>query len=309
MKARLFGLMQRVLALLPVRHFKRLPGVARVYTRIYRTLKPHGIKEIACVGQRMVVHLHDEGIARQLLIKGIYEEEETHFFQQWLKPGMAVLDVGANFGYFTLLAAQAVGPSGMVLAFEPEPANFALLEQNIALNGHAHVRAFALALSDREGSVALFKDPANLGNPSFSEHNVPASGDEVEVPTTRLDALLAREAGMPARFDFLKMDVQGAKALVLAGAKALLARDRPWLLIEVWPKGLRNMGADPKALLEELESLGYTATRVSRDPARATALRPSDILRICERREDGEDFMNVLFRAAAAPDSSPSRRA
>ena len=305
MRARLFGLLQRVLAPLPVRHFKKVPGVAWVYTRIYRSLKPHGVKEIECLGHRMVVHVHDEGIARQLLIKGIYEEEETRFFLDWLKPGMAVLDIGANFGYFTLLAAKAVGREGRVVSFEPEPANFALLARNIELNGYTHARGYPIALSDHAGTVRLFTDAANLGNPSFSEQNVPASGRFVDVPTVTLDAFLAGERDMPARFDLLKMDVQGAEALVMAGAKELLARDRPWLLLELWPKGLRNMGADPLAFLRGLGSLGYTARRVSASGESGEKLDAEDVLRLCERREEGEDFMNLLFEPSLPPAHLP----
>jgi FkbM family methyltransferase len=295
MKEFLFRSLQRVLAPLPVRWFKKLPGAAFIYTTIYRSLKPHGIRELQCVGHRMVVNTHDEGIARQLLIKGIYEEEETHFFLEWLEPGMAVLDIGANFGYFTLLASKAVARSGRVLAFEPEPANFALLEKNIQLNEYPQARAFALALSNREGTVRLFTDSANLGNPSLSAGNVPPSSAHVDVRSVRLDDVLASEKDVPGHFDLVKMDVQGAEALVIEGARELLKRDRPTILMEFWPKGLRNMGSDPRALLETLDSLGYTPRRVSRRGGTGAALSASDVLRMCDEREEGEDFMNLLF--------------
>lgn len=300
MRARLFGLLQKVLAPLPVRHFKKVPGVAWAYTKIYRSLKPHGVKEIEAVGHRMVVHVHDEGIARQLLIKGIYEEEETHFFLEWLEPGMAVLDIGANFGYFTLLASKAVGSTGRVISFEPEPANFALLTKNIELNRYAHARGYQLALSDHEGTLRLFTDAANLGNPSLSAKNVPDSGAFVDVRTLTLDAFLAGEVEDPLpRFHLLKMDVQGAEALVMTGAKELLERDRPWLLLEIWPKGLRNMGSDPLVFLRGLEALGYTARRVSRSGGSGAKLDAEEIVRLCERREEGEDFINLLFEPRA----------
>lgn len=299
MKRALFRTLQRVLAPLPVRWFKKVPGAAFVYTRLYRSLKPHGVQEIECVGQRMLVNSHDEGIARQLLIKGIYEEEETHFFLEWLRPGMAVLDIGANFGYFTLLASSAVGREGRVFAFEPEPANFALLEKNIALNAYPQARAFATALSDRAGTVRLFTDSANLGNPSFSAENVPPSSPHVDVPTVTLDELLASEHDAPKHFDLLKMDVQGAEALVIEGAMELLKRDHPTLLIEFWPNGLRNMGSDPGAFIETLGSLGYVPRRVSRRGGTGPVLSASEALRICDRREEGEDFMNLLFVPAS----------
>lgn len=301
MKRFLFRSLRRVLAPLPVRWFAKVPGAAFVYTAIYRSLKPHGVQEVSCLGHRMMVNTHDEGVARQILIKGIYEEEETHFFLEWLKPKMSVIDIGANVGYFTLLACKAVGRGGTVLAFEPEPGNFALLEKNIALNEYPQARPFALALADRKGTVRLFTDRANLGNPSLAAGNVPPSADSVEVSTVALDDLLAGQEDLPARFDLIKMDAQGAEALVIEGAIELLKRDRPTLLIEFWPKGLRNMGSDPVAFLERLEGLGYAIKHVNRRGAVGPPLRPADVVRSCEARERGAGFVNLIFDPVGDP--------
>lgn len=300
MKSLLFRSLRRVLAPLPVRWFVKVPGAPLLYTAIYRRLKPHGVQEVECQGHRMVVNAHDEGVARQILVKGIYEEEETHFFLEWLKPNMAVIDIGANVGYFTLLACKAVGPGGTVFAFEPEPGNFKLLEKNLSLNAYAQGRPLQLALSDKRGTVRLFTDSANLGNPSLARGNITSSADAVDVETARLDDLLAEQKDLPARFDLIKMDAQGAEALVIEGAVELLKRDRPTLLIEFWPMGLENMGSDPTAFLERLQGLGYSIRHVSRHGGTGAPLRPADVVRDCKARHRGTGFVNLIFEPLSA---------
>jgi FkbM family methyltransferase len=300
MKDWLFRSLRTALAHLPVPWFRKVPGAAAIYTAVYRKLKPHGIEELECLGLRMLVHTHDEGVARQLMIKGIYEELETEFFLAWLKPGMGVLDLGANFGYFTLIASKVVGPTGRVFAFEPEPGNRALLEKNIAFNGFSQARALPFAVSDKAGSLRLFVDSANLGNPSIAQGNVPSKAGFVDVRTISVDEFFSTEGDVPPRIDLVKMDVQGAEALVIRGATELLARDRPLLLIELWPLGLRNVGTDPLAFLKELEALGYSARRITRDGTSGEKLGAEEIVRICDRREEGETFINLLFEHAGA---------
>ncbi len=288
----LFRSLQAVLAPLPVRWFKKVPGAAFVYTTVYRRLKPHGETEVECLGHRLHVHAHDEGIARQILVKGIYEAAESRFFETWLRPGMGVLDVGANFGYFTVLAARAVGEKGAVHAFEPEPGNFALLEKNLKTNGYVdRAHAHNVALGDAPGAALLFTDPANLGNPSLAKDNVPDAAGSVRVAIVTLDSMLDR---LP-KIDLLKMDVQGFEACVLAGARGLLERDRPTLLLEIWPKGLRRAGDDPVAFLEGLVALGYAMHALGDDGKAAATIAVHELVDACDRRADGEEFQNVLF--------------
>lgn len=292
----LFRSLQAVLAPLPVRWFKKVPGAALVYTAIYRRLKPHGETEVECLGHRLLVNAHDEGIARQILVKGIYEAAESRFFMDWLRPGMAVLDIGANFGYFTVLAARAVGGKGSVHAFEPEPGNFALLSKNIEANGYAQARAHRVALSDAPGQATLFTDPSNLGNPSLAKENVPEEGGAVSVELVTLDGFLdGLGAARPSKIALLKMDVQGFEAKVLAGAKEMLERDRPWMLVEIWPKGLRRAGTDPIAFLEGLVALGYRLRRLDDSGKPEGEVSVRELVEACDRKADGEEFQNVLF--------------
>jgi FkbM family methyltransferase len=284
------------LSRLPAQRLKKVPGIATAYGAAYRLFGPSGEIEVECLGHRLHLRADDQGIARQVVMTGIYEPQESHFFMEWLRPGMTVLDVGANFGYFTVLAARAVGPSGTVHAFEPEPGNFALLEKNIATNGYAdRARAHRIALSDAEGRAELFTDPANLGNPSLAKKNVPVGKGSVMVDVVTLDAFLDGLGASRRRVDLVKMDTQGFEPRAIAGARELIARDRPWLLLEIWPSGVRRAGDDPKALLTSLVGQGYSIRRLDDKGRLGTTVSVDDLLSSCDRRETGEDFENAVF--------------
>ncbi len=205
-------------------------------------------------------------IARTILHRGQYEPIETAIMRRFLKPGMTMLDIGANIGHYAMVAAGAVGPDGMVVAFEPEPENFAALRANLALNGLAQARAENLALGAEEGELTLYRDEANRGGHSLAQENVQRAGQGTRVRVATLDVYV--EANLAGRrVGFIKMDVQGAEAQVIAGARAMLARDKPVLLMEFWPHGIRGMGDDPRALVGDLLAMGYALQVIERDAA------------------------------------------
>jgi len=82
----------------------------------------------------MILDLNDEGIGRELYFKGVHEKNSTRFYVNEIKPGMRILEIGANIGYYALIGAKAVGDAGRVYAFEPSPDNFNLLQKNVMLN-------------------------------------------------------------------------------------------------------------------------------------------------------------------------------
>jgi FkbM family methyltransferase len=189
----------------------------------------------------------------ELSINGIYEPLTTELVRAELAAGNVVLDVGANIGYYTLIFARGVGPEGRVFAFEPEPGNFALLQENVAANGYRNVTLSRLAASDRAGRARLYLDPVNAGDCRIydSRDNRPS----VEIETVRLDDVF--EAS-PERIDLIKMDIQGAEAAALRGMRRLLERHRQVrLVLEFWPYGLQLFGADPEEFLETLCEAGF----------------------------------------------------
>lgn len=152
-------------------------------------------------------------------VAGVYEPHITSLFRKLLRRGMTVLDVGTNAGWFTLISARAVGPSGRVLAFEPEPGNYAALTENLRLNGFANVTPYDVALFDREGVL-----PLSLSATASAWHSMVLPVGEASVPvrTIRLDRLL--DDAPVAHVDLLKVDVEGAEPNVLLGASETLAK-------------------------------------------------------------------------------------
>jgi FkbM family methyltransferase len=181
-----------------------------------------------------------------------YEPETTRIFQETVKPGMVVIDIGAHVGYYSLLAAKLVGTAGKVFAFEPEPDNHALLLKNIDLNGYNNVVATRMAVSDRMGSSVLYLTDLDSGRHSMFHHGLPERGSE-EVEVTTLDAFLESE-GWPT-VGLIKIDVEGAEITVLDGMTRLVGESTDLkLIIEFNPALLQNGGVVPLAFLERMSS-------------------------------------------------------
>src|SRR5207237_678248 len=158
---------------------------------------------------------------------------------------------GANIGYYTLVFAELVGDSGRVFAFEPEPANFALLSENTGLNGRANVTLVNAAVADAGGRLPLYLAGENKGDHRLFD-SPGESRDSVAVEVVQLDEYLADH---PREIDFVKIDIQGSEGGALEGMASLLERSRDVeLLVEFWPDGLRTFGTDPEEFLESLEA-------------------------------------------------------
>lgn len=162
-----------MMVLSPARQvLRRLPGAKIFYESIYWRLRPKETILLVCQGSRMYVDAIDLGIVPHLLADGVYERYQTELFKQIIRPGMVVIDIGANFGYYTLLAARLLHNKGSVIAFEPDPRNYELLLNNVRVNGYTNVIAIKKAVSNKNGKLRLFIDGLNLGAHSLSEKNV-----------------------------------------------------------------------------------------------------------------------------------------
>ncbi len=169
-------------------------------------------------------------IGKSLFLYGVWELHETRFMQRFLQPGMRFVDIGANIGYHTLIAARLVGESGAVYAFEPSDHTRRLLVRNLALNQARHVTVEAVAVTDFEGSIDFFESQSEQYHVLSS--TIPSdrlSAVAKPVRATTLDTFLA-ERGIDG-VDMVKVDVEGAEISVFRGARALLASDRAPLLM------------------------------------------------------------------------------
>jgi FkbM family methyltransferase len=181
------------------------------------------------------------GAGMHSCVAGTYEEETQNTLVERVHAGDVVFDVGANAGFFTLLAARLVGPFGRVVAFEPLPQAVEFLERHVALNRAENVRIVQAAVSNREGS-ALFRDEA------FTMGRVTDDG-ELRVRLVALDSLC--NAGELPRPDVLKIDVEGAELQVLEGAQQLLRERRPTILLSTHGR------ASHEACCRFLEDAGF----------------------------------------------------
>lgn len=246
----------------------------------------------------------DRHVSRQLRECGIWEPYESRLLVDSLQPGAVFLDVGANLGYFSLLAADRVGPAGRVVAIEPDPANFLLLERSIAHNGlNAIVEPHRVALSDRNEEARLYLSEDNLG-----DHQVFATGDSRQsVPVTlRRGAELLDGAG--GRLDLVKVDTQGSEFGVVAGLLPLLVRCRPRLIVELTPLSLRQCGSSGRAMIELLATLQLPFWIVDHIEHRLVASSADELAQWCDDVDavpGDAGFMNILVGTApgeATPD-------
>ena len=303
-RARVQRAFARLVTALTRAGFERVPGARPIYALLHRLVFPGGEQRVVVNGMTMWVDTRDRVIATQLLGGGAWEPAETSAFLARLREGMCVFDVGANVGIYTLLAARAVGPSGRVYAFEPEPRNFALLTRNVAENGFTNVRLVNAAVSDRAGVARLHLDDANFGAHSFEAGSVrTSSGRSVEVDTVSLDGFVDEARGFEAGV-VVKVDVQGAEALVVEGGRRLLAMPRVTALMEIWPEALARAQADAAHLLASLAGLGFRFEDVEAPESGRRALLPAEILELCRTRT--RRWMNLLLtKSPAVRESSP----
>ncbi len=195
---------------------------------------------------------------RAIFVTGRYEPNEFCVLQKILRAGMTFVDVGANMGLYTLFAAQTVGPTGRVVAFEPSSREYGMLKQNIALNALKNVRAIPRAISNRDGQVELLvASLKNSGHNTMGKFGYAATFPEgtERVGVEQLDNFLAREGY--ERVDVIKMDAEGAELAALQGAMNTLRRLHPALLVEISDRTLEHQGASSREVLDLLASEGY----------------------------------------------------
>lgn len=185
--------------------------------------------------------------------EGGKEPLSERILRDFLRPGMTFLDVGANVGYFSLLAASLVGRRGAVVSYEPTPEVARRLRENASLNGFA-IQVREGAVADEEGSLTFFKGRSDSeGNSLYPDF---ATSPSFNVPAFTLDAEAAR-LGLQA-VHMIKIDAEGAEPRVLRGARQVIERFKPVMLIEGNQRKLVEGGASIPQLRSQLHDMGYT---------------------------------------------------
>jgi FkbM family methyltransferase len=213
-------------------------ALRRIALPIFERFNPGDIRiRHQYAGGRMLLHSYRH---KGYWFHGQRREQATmQFFQQVLRPGDSVVEVGGHIGYLTMLFAQIVGRTGRVVVFEPGQNNLPYLRVNV--HNLPGVEIVEQAVSDEDGVAAFFEEQLTgqnnslLGNyERFAQNRKLAFSNEGyqqrEVRTVRLDSFLQQRALRP---DLVKIDIEGAEFLALKGAMKMLTEHRPMLMIEI----------------------------------------------------------------------------
>ena len=213
----------------------------------------------------------DEKLTPWIRQHATWEADVVRLLESTLQPGATFVDVGANVGFHSVVASRLVGPSGRVVAIEPEPESAAILRANLWRHSAPHALVHMVAASDHLGRVRLAADREGRSGSALSDTG------EIEAEATRLDDLLDG-----VRVDVLKVDVEGAEPLVLRGAEETIRRSLGLVAIVEFRLGRHLDGSEPAEVLAYYESLGFELAllRPGGEPQSAGA---AEVLQAAER--------------------------
>jgi FkbM family methyltransferase len=228
-----------------------LKPLVKVYESVvWRWNRASGRVSFNVHGHVVTVLPGDHGISRELSVYQMHEPLATQLVKQLLKPGMNVVDIGGNLGYYALLEAQMVGDAGRVIAIEPVAANFAQLSKNVEANGYRNILLHNVAIGASNGTAPMYLSKKSNWH---SLHPVPWETQEIKVRVSTLDALLAQHNLLSV--DLIRMDLEGYEVEVIQGMTETVKNYSPRLLVELHP---HVVGAEAiLSYLRHLKALGY----------------------------------------------------
>ena len=196
---------------------------------------------------------------------GTYDTWKVFHILRRLEPHSVIFDIGANFGYYSLILSRALSHLCTVYSFEPNPPTFNRLRANIDQNGLRNIFAYQLGIADRAMSAGIVERPGNSGAATISV----SAGNEIKL--IALDEFCAEQR--IARLDFVKIDVEGFEERVLEGGQRTLQQFQPYILIELNPVALARQKTSISSVTRLLREYGYQIFRINR-----RTLRPLDEL-------------------------------
>jgi len=242
-------------------------------------------------------------LAREVYFTGQYEPQETALIESLVRPGMTFVDVGAHWGYFSLIAAQRVGALGRVLSVEADPRLFVTLSRNVKTNALGQIEPIHVAAAAEVGTLRMSGYREVDDNWGVSRlrgsSEVTADPTDFDVSTASIDSLLDQRKVQ--RVDVLKMDIEGAEALALRGMESGLRAGRyKLMIIEFHPAALPSFGSSIGAIADLLSNFGYQAWRIdhTKRAMRLSAystVSPRDLLTSWTRDSKVDDWPHLLW--------------
>ena len=241
----------------------------------------------------------DRFVSQRLREQGVWEPYESELVLSLLQPGDVFVDVGANIGYFSVLAATRVGGSGRVYAFEPDADNYCLLCASVHANGFdAIVQTEEAGLADYTGTATLYLSADNLG-----DHQIFATDEHRAASDITLLHGSEFLGARVSRVDLVKIDTQGSEYAVVKGLMPLLRSqsEAPALIVELTPLSLRQGGASGRALIELLAQLRQPLWIIDHVAHRLVASSAAELAQWCDDVDavpGDAGFMNILVGQA-----------
>ena len=220
---------------------------------------------------------------------GVYETDVTCIFRKYLKSNMAVIDIGANIGYFTCLSASIVGPGGHVMAIEPNPQNVRMMEASRRLNDFTQVTIVQVAAGRETGLLALHAAQSN-GTTSSPHGDIDVLLASQTVPCLAVDSIVSQTR----RIDLIKMDIEGAEYNAFQGILGIIARDKPIIISEFSPDMMPSIsGVSGPEYLDCIIAQNYEIGVIQSDGS-VSEMTPSSKTVMDAYFSRGRDHINIL---------------
>ena len=262
MKKIIFAIFKIIYIALSHTWLRYVPGMLEISNKIFRAVYPD--KNFVELNNhlKMAININEKNPGLRYTFQAyalnlIHEEETTRLFKDIVRPNDTVLDLGANIGYFSLMAGKLVGANGKVFSFEPDLKNYEYLTKNIKLNKLTNIVTFNKAVSNKNGKEKFYFCSYDSGHHTLKQPlgiEAYAKGRSYKenykiVETVAIDSFLAQ---YKIDVDIIKIDVEGAEALAFQGMRKTLSKPNIKIFMEYFPLLIKKMGNHPESMFIEL---------------------------------------------------------